>query len=1214
MMALTAKDGSIVVDESDIDFQLLRMIIIDSYCPGKKVEMRLDGHVSINGSNGAGKTTLLRLIPIFFGERPQRVIFGSDNFAERYLPTTTSYIIFEYKRRDSVVMAVIHANGQKDSASYRFIDHAYDDNIFISNNAFVQSQDLHKHLQMLSVLETNILSRNDYRQILVNDATSSSENKQFTARFSFSGRGRLKNINRVVTGVLNRITKFEDLRQMVISSIMDDDKKFKLNTKKNELVKWLKELQAHESLGEKRALMEAIEVAETKRVSLTYEISVLHARLQAYINHFSEEDNKLAVELVTKKKSRDDSDQEMISKISVAQLAKVNLDAQLSGLESEIKNLQNKFKLYHENKIEESCVLLDAIDANKVKAEVIAQQIKDMSGEIKDVDNQFNNLKLQKSQAASQEKIELLNLKSEITARSQQDKNDAVSNRDTLGQKVRAILEESIALQRTKEIDANKAVASLRERLKNVTGDSVIQESIDDAQSNLDNVNNTLGEIYRARSEAESELNVAKSKFNDQETLFNDSTAIMEDAEGGYEKLLSFAKAGGDTLIGFLRTERPEWVANIGRVIHEDLLLRSDLEPDFTEGSTLYGLNINLDKINASNLSSEEALKQDLQAAEHRVKKLKATVEDDHKKLSELSVLFKEAKERLSLLDVNLSSKQGEKTQDIAKLNSLRIQLDRSKASKRSNIENELAKGVADLHALQDAIQIENKKFANSINQQKSLYDERVIELQMAENAALSALDKRAESIAEALKIELANLEKARLKQLEEKGVPQELLLNFEKQLSTINQAIDLAQSKAKEVREYRDWLEFSYSQLNEKVLASNSMKIDVEIAATKLLAVQAEKNEAYRKHSEIISELENNKHQVEDDIRNANTHLSTLALWPKDPMVLAMPHDIAYTLMELIRQKINSLDEYEKQVATIAKGVGEIRQEMLRMVNTAPEQYCLLAETEFGSPRLHHEYAWMEVARGWFNQQDKESEKKISLDGRQQGLSIKIFCDELENLKHTVSNFNRELRSSLNQATMFTKIQNVDVHISTDVDKQDYWQGIDRLRFEYDTWHPMSGNSLPPASFVQAAQDIASILADERGIVATPSDLIQIRIEATIDGRTVSARDEKELQNLSSNGLSYLVLAIVMVGFVNKIRGENKVAIPYAIDEVGNLDLNNSTLLLEFLAHNNIRLIGAFPDVNERLAPLFKYKYNVLDDRRIGLIDLGRKAEHSHV
>ena len=81
------------------DFQLLRIVIIDSYCPGKKIELKLDGHVSINGRNGAGKTTLLRLIPIFFGELPQRVVFGSENFVEHYLPTTTSYIIYEYYRR-----------------------------------------------------------------------------------------------------------------------------------------------------------------------------------------------------------------------------------------------------------------------------------------------------------------------------------------------------------------------------------------------------------------------------------------------------------------------------------------------------------------------------------------------------------------------------------------------------------------------------------------------------------------------------------------------------------------------------------------------------------------------------------------------------------------------------------------------------------------------------------------------------------------------------------------------------------------------------------------------------------------------------------------------------------------------------------------------------------------------------------------------------------
>lgn len=51
------------------DFHLECIILIDSYRQGDIVEVRLDGHVNVNGINAAGKTTLLRTIPLFYGDR-----------------------------------------------------------------------------------------------------------------------------------------------------------------------------------------------------------------------------------------------------------------------------------------------------------------------------------------------------------------------------------------------------------------------------------------------------------------------------------------------------------------------------------------------------------------------------------------------------------------------------------------------------------------------------------------------------------------------------------------------------------------------------------------------------------------------------------------------------------------------------------------------------------------------------------------------------------------------------------------------------------------------------------------------------------------------------------------------------------------------------------------------------------------------------------------
>lgn len=92
------------------------------------MEVRLDGHTNLNGVNGAGKTTLLRLVPLFFGERPGRLVPKSrvtDSFAKHYLPNESSYIIFEYQRHEQTCMVLMYASSNEEGLCYRFVDKGF---------------------------------------------------------------------------------------------------------------------------------------------------------------------------------------------------------------------------------------------------------------------------------------------------------------------------------------------------------------------------------------------------------------------------------------------------------------------------------------------------------------------------------------------------------------------------------------------------------------------------------------------------------------------------------------------------------------------------------------------------------------------------------------------------------------------------------------------------------------------------------------------------------------------------------------------------------------------------------------------------------------------------------------------------------------------------------------------------------------------------------
>lgn len=198
-------------------FSLNRLILIDSYKPGTIQEVRLDGHTNLNGVNGAGKTTLLRLIPLFFGERPGRLVPKSrvtDSFAKHYLPNESSYIIFEYRRHEQTCLAVIYASPNEEGLCYRFVDKGFEADDFLETRGDgtiypISCRDLGRHLAKRRIQCSNqITSCMDYRTVIQNlPHKKGQELRNLIARYSFcqgsTGR-RLKDIEKIVSGMRTR--------------------------------------------------------------------------------------------------------------------------------------------------------------------------------------------------------------------------------------------------------------------------------------------------------------------------------------------------------------------------------------------------------------------------------------------------------------------------------------------------------------------------------------------------------------------------------------------------------------------------------------------------------------------------------------------------------------------------------------------------------------------------------------------------------------------------------------------------------------------------------------------------------------------------------------------------------------------------------------------------------------------------------------------------
>ncbi|RYG93704.1 MAG: ATP-binding protein [Alphaproteobacteria bacterium] len=158
--------------EASSQYSLLRMILIDSLSSGRIVDMPVDEGAVLTGRNGAGKTSMLQLLPLFYGESPNRIVTaeaGRQSFIGYYLPRDTSYIVFEYEHQGDKRQVAIYADRNGEKAIYRFIRHGFEPRQFaLPDGELVRTQNLVKHLKMqgFQCCEQQIESLSEYRAIV----------------------------------------------------------------------------------------------------------------------------------------------------------------------------------------------------------------------------------------------------------------------------------------------------------------------------------------------------------------------------------------------------------------------------------------------------------------------------------------------------------------------------------------------------------------------------------------------------------------------------------------------------------------------------------------------------------------------------------------------------------------------------------------------------------------------------------------------------------------------------------------------------------------------------------------------------------------------------------------------------------------------------------------------------------------------------------------
>ncbi|NOR69582.1 MAG: ATP-binding protein [Methylomarinum sp.] len=1008
-------------------YLLKRLILIDSYKPGTLQEVRLDGHTNLNGVNGAGKTTLLRLIPLFFGERPGRLVPKSrvtESFAKHYLPNESSYIIFEYQRNDQICMTVIYASPNEEGLCYRFVDKGFDSNDFLnkrSDNTLypVSCRDFKRHFEMLKIQFSNqITSCSDYRTVIQNlPHKKGVELRHLISRYSFcdgsSGR-RLKDIEKIISGMLMRSTNFSNLREMLVNCIDENRESIALETKMDTLADWHKEYSAFQKTEAERGKASDLNRLQNDLAQIELDLGELHKRLSYLLNSNNKEKTQQEEIKAINENKLEDIKTEWDKQEQTLKSKLAEIKAELEQSEYQIKTLENERDEWARHDIQTKNLLCSRLDDIKQSLEKEKDEHQKLLAHVQDIDAEFKRRKAEKEKDFDKQhhkfEIQIKNSHTELA------ESKAKATRET------EVKKETLRRNNDKEKDSiHLLISELREQLGVLNGkmaeiqpDPILLTSRD---SKIENQHDLLEQKQSVELEIksiESEQRGNQSKVNNIISERNKQEKKKLIIEEGIKQLHLQLNADENTVIGFLRDKKPEWTTNIAKVINPELLLREDLEPALQEKNNgLYGLNLNLELLTADVAADEESLRVKIAEFEQQLQQLKLVDEEYASQLvsletekTKLAKKYKEQELKRGQIQTKLNKLRDE-------LYSLKQQIERSKKDKKNilvqqkkELDEQIKQTESKLNHLKQQLKTDLDRFNNELALNIRTLTTVVSQQIKNSNESIDDLDK--------LKIkELTQLETHRLKSLAERKVDPETVTDLEAKIESLKSELIKAQKAGQEVEKYQRWLDINWSQYSkrqEKSREFSSLKQETEdqLSTNKNLFLQQREkiNQEVNKAQHLIT-------QLDKSIGTINNLLEHLQNYPKQSKQV-VSFDQSHTLALLQSNYRKLTEQYKTQRKALVQLISHFKRVLSFSPGTRPASYCAAIETEIGLDGDEKE--WLSHILNWYDSRYKEDERFLITQADLFGSTIRNYQQALERFDRGVDSLSRRLATHIDR------------------------------------------------------------------------------------------------------------------------------------------------------------------------------------------------------
>lgn len=1211
--------------------KLLRVVLIDSLCPGDLVEVKVDENTCLTGTNGIGKSTFLKLIPLFFGASAGRMVKGGVNtlrFADHYLPNASSYIVYEYlNHEDELRTAILHRSSS--GYAYQLLSSGWKPELLykdLESGELVLPKDIQRHTAAMSIDCTPELLTMHYRKIIQYNTGSNdldgvedvSRKKMITLyRRSYSlapPRHHFAGIDNLMFSLLESKGTFDSMESAVGEILQQEVMRSDINLSGIDAHAFASAINSRASF----LVMEREIKPKILRLSELYNLlrgnELQQGRFKAVATRKTgglTDEHRQISETMSQARARELAAKEQSQQTQLEiqkRLGKATADAQ--HLEERVQQIEKQRDSYHAAGLAQVLLEVEMLPALQDELASKKAQVQSITAQGSSIESRFAAMKQ--------------DVKDSIFERREKRRSEFQSRtRDVQTQLDQHAQESAKAVQRATA--GHQAELSIEEASRIVLAEqnarAVASVELLDKQTYLPEIMDQLGveqaalqTLYRGQKENSESLSAheaTQAKYQaEQFRLAQEESALNSQKEAITDDLASLNRklnAADDTLLSFVRKRLPGWEADIAKVIAPELLMRDDLSPaEGVNDGSIYGLKLDLSRLQPVDAVDLTALESKIAALNLQLEELDTKAQALLRSSQTLQVLRKKHAEA----KVALLAAQTKCDEDIAartlRLESLQEEGDRKLAAARL-IARAAAKEIADqLQAKDQAIKDIKSEHARHLIELNSI-SEQASHTLMAQRAEIEdALTETLKKLDDELAAELARIEADRLLALRDAGIDEKVVQRLENAVGTLARKVKDLTGQLTQVQEYKVWLADVLPQLPAREAAFSEaeqirQRIEREISTWREL------------DQKRLNEYKANQNAYSVKLTAIEEQLSSL----RSALIKIEAVDPVSTGLESIEKLCGA--DIEAEVGRLTRSAGQYKTEGLKLFREV--------EAPFNGPHrgtpeadviqdiaVRSRNADATGERAWvFAAPDLQVYIDDGHDVQRNKLitRVRVLCNQVVESRKAIQSIHKAIQDVGRKATLkvaevlnwFPEFTNFNLNVQSKIQEMTIWDDMSALSEQAARWMTMEAGTLPTDGLDHALRMMHRCMSDG-WVSAKLEDCFTTSLTWSVNGMPRVARNSSELGDGLSTGQLKIVVGMIYLALFELIRRDASFDLLVPIDEALELEVNNAATLVNNFNSRNVKLLLGFPGGAPELMKHFSNLY-ALDRRKSGAVFL---------